>query len=98
MQAASARARQGQYLRFREGQFLLLSFSSDFAVPVTLSRMRGADDHAALVVGIVVVIAAVAIHIVEIVVVISGPQPPPRGAGRAQKLTCAADRDHCRFL
>ena len=54
---------------------------------VTLSRMRGADGHAALVVGIVVVIAAVRIDIVEIVVVIGRPQPPPRGAGRIQKLT-----------
>jgi len=49
--------------------------------------MRGADGHAALVVGIVVVIAAVRIDIVEIVVVIGRPQPPRSSAGRIQKLT-----------
>ena len=83
--------------------YAMVSFSFSPSVlvsplPVTLSRLRGADDHAALVVGIVVVITAVAIHIVEIVTVIGRPQPPPRGAGRAQKLTCALDVDHCKFL
>ena len=96
MQAASARTRQGQYLRICEGPSPLLSFCSGLTgihsfIPVTASGMRGADDHATLIVGIVVVVVvAVAVHVVEIVgvVIARGPQPPPGGAGLMQRRTC----------
>ena len=50
--------------------------------------MRGADDHATLIVGIVVVV--VAVHVVEIVgvVIAREPQPSPGGAGLMQRRTC----------
>ena len=59
-----------------------------------MSRPRGADDHAVCIVGIVVVPVAAVVHIVEIVIVISGAEPPPRGARRAQKLTYARTVSH----
>ena len=42
--------------------------------------LRGADGHAIGVVSIVVIVVAVAVHIVEIVLVVSGAEPPVRGA------------------
>ena len=59
-----------------------------------MSRLRGADDYAVCIVGSVVVITPVAVHIVEIVSVISGAEPPRRGARRAQKLTYARTVSH----
>ena len=45
-----------------------------------MSAKRGAERHAIGVVGIVVVVRAASIDIVEVVSVVSGPEPPVRGA------------------
>ena len=47
-----------------------------------MSHGIGSEHHSARVVRVIIVIGAVAIHIIEVIVVISRPQPPPRGAGR----------------
>lgn len=45
-----------------------------------MTNRRGAEGHAIRVVRIVVVAVAVAVHIVEVVGVVSRPQPPLIGA------------------
>ena len=66
---------------------IFCSCSSGGTKPAGLAELRlktEADDHATLIVGIVVVVVvAVAVHVVEIVgvVIARGPQPPPGGAG-----------------
>ena len=68
MQAASARTCRRIYSPFsqRDGHVLLLSFSSDFALWVTLPALRGAERDAIRVRRVVVVRVAVVVHIAEV--------------------------------
>ena len=68
-----------------EGHTLLLSNHSDFGIMLTLSRRRGAEDNAIRVAGVVVVVTAVVVHIVEVVAVVGRAQPPV--VGRAGNKT-----------
>ena len=64
---------------------VIISFSpprTDFAARVTLSDKRGAERNRARGVRIVVVIIAAGIDIIEIISIVSRPEPPPRGRGR----------------
>ena len=54
--------------------------STDFTMQVTLSGKRGAERDAPAAVRIVVVVRAVRIDVVEVIVVVGRPEPPPRGA------------------
>jgi len=78
MQAASAQVYQPTYLPFREGHDLLLSTCTDFAPRGYFVCQRGAQRHSAGVVGIVVVVRAAGVDVVEVVVVVvRAAQPPP---------------------
>lgn len=45
----------------------------------TQSGKRGAEAHAARIVGIVIVVRAVRVNVVEVVVIVTGAEPPVRG-------------------
>ena len=62
----------------------MLSFSpSTLISPIGyFVTQRGAQGHTTCIVGIVIVIGAVRIDIIEVIVVISGTEPPPSSTGR----------------
>ena len=47
-----------------------------------MSHKIGSERHAIRVVRVVIVIVAARVNIIEVIVVVSRPQPPDRGAGR----------------
>ena len=72
------------------GYTLLLSHRTDFSTMLTLSRRRGAENDAIRVVGVVVVVTAVVVDIVEVAAAVGRTQPPVvgRAATKPQRPNC----------